>query len=118
MIQCRSSRSGASPPQKGRAASGGAAPKLASKTNQNYWTKPPIASETIVRLELTTNQAAILAPLAIDASRNRENVLFISIAAPYWSPDAGLTAWELQVCRLPARVGDKVSKLIREVLAK
>jgi hypothetical protein len=67
----------------------------------------------IIRLRLTDEQAAQLAPLVTEAAKHHENVLFTAVALPFWAPDEG-TIWDLQTVTLPARIGNKIVKLIRE----
>jgi hypothetical protein len=69
-------------------------------------------ASSIVRLELTAQQTEQLAPIVLDAASKHENVLFISVVVPFWSPVFGTTVWDLQVVVVPARIGHKILKLI------
>jgi hypothetical protein len=71
--------------------------------------KPP---QKVIRLQLTPEQAKKLAPLALDAGLNRENVLFIATVVPFWSPEEKATVWDLQVAKIQAKAGSNVVKLI------
>lgn len=71
----------------------------------------------VIRLKLTSEQGAQFAPLAIEASSARQNVLFIASVVPFWSPKENETVWELQVIKVPAYVGYKIAKLVRDSLA-
>jgi hypothetical protein len=64
----------------------------------------------IICLRLTREQAEQLAPLTIDAARNRENVLFVSVVVPNWSAEG--STWELQAIRIPAKIGHKIKALL------
>jgi hypothetical protein len=66
----------------------------------------------VVHLELTNLQVDQLAPLVIEASGKRENVLFICAAVPFWSREEAATIWEFQVVTIPARIGERLKKLI------
>jgi hypothetical protein len=66
----------------------------------------------VVRLRLTSEQTKELAPLAIDAGINRQNVLFIATAVPSWSMEEETTIWELQVAKIQAKAGPKLAKVI------
>jgi hypothetical protein len=68
----------------------------------------------VIKLKLTPGQIEQLTPLVIEAAGNRENVLFVAAAAPSWSAQDAETVWELQVVLLPARIGHKILKLIRD----
>jgi hypothetical protein len=72
----------------------------------------------VIKLELTPGQTEQLTPLAIEAAGNRENVLFVAGAVPFWSPQNGETVWKLQVVTLPAKIGHKIVKLIRDSRAR
>jgi hypothetical protein len=72
------------------------------------------AQPNVIKLPLTPGQTEQLAPLAIEAAGNRENVLFVAAAVPFWSPKDGETVWELQVISLPAKIGHKILKLVRD----
>jgi hypothetical protein len=68
----------------------------------------------VIKLALTLGQTEQLTPLVREAAGNRENVLFVATAVPFWSPQDGETVWELQVVSLPAKIGHKIVKLIRD----
>ena len=71
-----------------------------------------VPQQQVIRLQLTQEQAEELAPLAIQAARNHQNVLFVAVTVPFWSEQG--TVWEFQVVEIPARIGQKVVKLVRE----
>lgn len=68
--------------------------------------------ESVVRLRLTGEQAEQLTPLVLQASGRHENVIFFAVAVPFWSLQDRSVVWELQVTKIPARLGQKVKKLI------
>jgi hypothetical protein len=70
----------------------------------------------LIRLKLNSEQGAQFAPLAIEASSARQNVLFIASVVPFWSPQKSETVWELQVAKVPAVIGHKIARLIRDSL--
>ena len=78
--------------------------------------QPETFTETpsVVCLQLSLDQARQLAPLAIEATRSGENVLFVAVALPFWSQDLGAVVWEFQAIKSPARIGHKILKLIHE----
>ena len=86
--------------------SGMRSPVSAAKNTIRAPRPPSVQNELergrVVRLQLTPEQAAQLAPLALDAASKRQNVLFISVVVPFWLPDEGAAVWELQATRVPA----------------
>ena len=73
-------------------------------------TKPICAK--VIRLQLTPDQVDQLAPLTIEAATNRQNILFVATAVPFWSQEEAATIWELQATAIPAPIGHKIKKLI------
>lgn len=67
----------------------------------------------IVRLELTAWQLEQLEPLVQQAAAKRENVLFFALAVPFWQKEARATVWELQATVIPARIGHRITNLLR-----
>ena len=72
----------------------------------------------VIRLQLTPDQADQLAPLAIDAARSHQNLLFVATVMPFWSQEEAATIWELQTTAIPAKIGHKLKKLILETNAQ
>jgi hypothetical protein len=71
---------------------------------------PPIA---IVRLELTARQLEQIEPLIQEAAAKRQNVLFFALAVPFWQTETRATVWEFQATLIPARIGHKITNLLR-----
>jgi hypothetical protein len=69
------------------------------------------AEADIVRLMLTSQQAAQIAPMLERASACERNVLFVAAAVPFWRD--GALVWEWQLTLIPAKIGHKIVKLIR-----
>lgn len=67
-------------------------------------------ASSIVRLELTAQQTERLAPLVQQAAAENKNLLFFAVAVPFLRNDA--TVWELQTKVIPARIGQKIVKLV------
>jgi len=66
----------------------------------------------IIRLRLTDQQREQLAPLAGEAARDGQNVLFVATVVPFWDKDEGAVIWRLEVIRIKATAGGKVKKAI------
>jgi hypothetical protein len=66
----------------------------------------------LIRIRLTPEQALQLAPLAIGAASQQQNVLFVATAIPYWSRQDEGTVWDLQVKTIPAEIGRRLKKLV------
>ena len=71
----------------------------------------PFVTSGVVRLELTLEQAEQLAPLVMHGAESK-NTVFFAVTVPF-SSETG-TVWEFQVVEIPAKIGHKVLKLVRE----
>jgi hypothetical protein len=72
---------------------------------------------TVVRLRLTHQQTKEITPLVHKAAVQRENVLFVAVAGPSWSPEDGAVIWEFQASLIRAKCGERVKKLILDSAA-
>jgi hypothetical protein len=70
------------------------------------------AASDVIRVPLSTEQARQLAPLVHRAAEQGENVIFVATAIPYWSSQDQTVVWELQPTVIPARLGQKIKKLV------
>jgi hypothetical protein len=68
----------------------------------------------VIRFPLSTAQARQLAPLVHRAAEWGENVLFVATAIPYWSWEDESVVWQLETVIAPARIGEKIKKLIQK----
>jgi hypothetical protein len=66
----------------------------------------------VIRLRLTPDQFQQLAPLVLEGARNHQNVIFLAVTVPSWSPEEGSTVWDMEVITITAELGLKVKRLI------
>jgi predicted metal-dependent HD superfamily phosphohydrolase len=66
----------------------------------------------VIRIKLTADQVAQLAPLVLDAARSSHNVIFVSTVSPNRSDEDDTAGWQLQSVIIPATLGGRVKKLI------
>jgi hypothetical protein len=78
---------------------------------QNLTHEQTSASD-VIRIPLSVGQARQIAPLVHRAAERHENVIFFSVAIPVWSPQDQAVVWELQTTLIPARLGQKIKKLV------
>jgi hypothetical protein len=77
-----------------------------------HQTHQQTAATDVIRVPLSAGQARQLAPLVHRAAERRENVIFFAVAIPFWSLEEQSVVWELQVKIIPAKLGEKVKKLV------
>jgi len=70
------------------------------------------AASDVVQVPLSAEQSRQLAPLVHRAAERRENVIFFAVAIPFWSLQEQSVVWELQVKIIPAKLGEKIKKLV------
>jgi hypothetical protein len=66
----------------------------------------------VVQVPLSAEQARQLAPLVHRAAERSKNVIFFAVAIPFWSLQQQSVVWELQATIIPARLGEKIKKLV------
>jgi hypothetical protein len=71
---------------------------------------PNTCTSNVVRIQLTAQQVEQLAPLVQQSIERRENILFVATAVPFWLN--GTAIWELQSTVIPARIGQRIRKLV------
>jgi hypothetical protein len=98
-------------PPNGEGALAGAPRKAESKSKQQL-PQETGSDKQIVRLPLSAEQARQLAPVVHRAAEQHENVIFFAVAIPFWSLHEQSVVWELQVTTIPARLAEKVKKLV------
>jgi hypothetical protein len=65
----------------------------------------------VIRFPLTSEQAGLLAPLALEAATNHQNMILFSVPVPFRSQQEEII-WELQTVTLSAKLGQKILTLI------